>query len=204
MKKIYKLINLASNEVIGRYCTKQDAVAGMEDTIGFFNNEEPDEEKYLTPFDFMLEEADSSEINEMVTDFETARAYLGGMPNNDFTVSKKIASNNTVKLSDVTTLVNELNPSHVKALIALNRLFTIAQAWNTADNFTPDWEDEFQCKMFPCFEYDGSGFAAADCAPSNAGAHFGSRLCFKSPKRACQFGEQFIGLWNDALLSNNN
>lgn len=201
---MYRLINLVDNEVVGKYHTRQDAVAGMEDSIEGFNDDEPDEEKQLTPFDFKLEEINSSEINEIVTDYESARAYLGGKPNNDFTVSKKVVSNNTVKLNDVSIFVNELNPSHVKALIAMNRLFTIAEAWNKADDFVPDWENCKQRKWFPWFYYDTktAGFACSHThfAPSFTAAHFGSRLCFKSPSRAEQFGKQFIDLWNEVLL----
>ena len=201
---MYRLINLVDKEVVGKYHTKQDAVAGMEDSIEGFNDDEPDEEKQLTPFDFKLEEIDSSEINDIVTDYEIARAYLGGKPNNDFTVSKKVVSNNTVKLNDVSIFVNELNPSHVKALIAMNRLFTIAEAWNKADDFVPDWENRKQDKWFPWFGYNTqtAGFACSDTydAPSNTLVHIGSRLCFKSSSRAEQFGKQFIDLWNEVLL----
>jgi hypothetical protein len=202
--KMYRLINLVDNEVVGKYHTRQDAVSDMEDSIECFNDDEPDEEKQLTPFDFKLEEIESNEINDIVTDYEIARAYLGGKPNNDFTVSQKVVSRNTVKLDDASILVNELNPSHVKALIAMNRLFTIAEAWNKADGFVPDWEDKGQGKWFPWFYYDTktAGFASANAnnAPSRTHARIGSRLCFKSPSRAKQFGEQFIDLWNEVLL----
>lgn len=201
---MYRLINLVDNEVVGKYHTRQDAVAGMEDSIEGFNDDEPDEEKQLTPFDFKLEEIDSSEINDIVTDYESARAYLGGKPNNDFTVSKKVVSNNTVKLNDVSIFVNELNPSHVKALIAMNRLFTIAEAWNKADDFVPDWGNRKQDKWFPWFWYNtktaGFAYSTANYAPSHTIANFGSRLCFKSSSRAEQFGKQFIDLWNEVLL----
>lgn len=202
--KMYRLINLVDNEVVGKYHTKQDAVADMEDSIECFNDDEPDEEKQLTPFDFKLEEIDSSEINDIVTDYELARAFLGGKPNNDFTVSQKVVSRNTVKLNDASILVNELNPSHVKALIALNRLFTIAEAWNKADGFVPDWEDKKQEKWFPWFYYDtktaGFAYSGTSSAPSYTSALIGSRLCFKSSSRAKQFGEQFSDLWNEVLL----
>lgn len=204
MKKIYKLTNLVSNEVVGKYHSKQDAARGMEEAIEDFNEEEPDGETQLTPFDFKLEEVESSEINDFVDDFDTARAYLGGNPNNDYKVAQKVVSRNTVKLDDVTTLVNELNPSHVKALIAMNRLYTIAEAWNKADGFEPDWEDKKQNKWFPWFYYDtktaGFAYAITYCSPSYTFAYIGSRLCFKSSSRAKQFGEQFIDLWNEVLL----
>lgn len=127
-----------------------------------------------------------------------------GKPNAVFTVSKKILSGNSVNLQDVARLVNDINPKHVKALIALNELFTIAQAWNKEDGFTPDFSDRNQTKWFPWFEYSdkSAGFVSAgtDYATTSAAANVGSRLCFKTSARARQFGEQFIDLWNDFLL----
>ena len=163
-----------------------------------------DDDDYLSPFDFVLEEVECKEVNEVITDFESARKALGGKPNADFTVSKKILSGNAVQLNDVARLVTDINPKHIKALIALNELFTIAQAWNKEDGFVPDFSDWQQNKWFPWFKYDkdaaGFVFASANYTPTYANAHFGSRLCFKSSARAAQFGKQFIDLWNDVFL----
>ena len=159
---------------------------------------------YLTPFDFTLDEIECKEINEVVTTYEEAREYLGGKPNADFTFAKKILSGNHVKLDDVANLVSEVNPKHIKALIAFNRLCTIAQAWNKADDFTPDFSNMNQTKWFPWFVYsdDAAGFVCAntDYVAMIADANFGSRLCFKTRERAMQFGKQFIDLWNQVLL----
>ena len=163
-----------------------------------------DDDDYLSPFDFVLEEVECKEVNEVITDFESARKALGGKPNADFTVSTKILSGNVVHLNDVARLVTDINPKHIKALIALNELFTIAQAWNKEDGFVPDFSDWEQDKWFPWFVYDkdAAGFVCADTcnAPTRAYAHVGSRLCFKSSARAAQFGKQFIDLWNDVFL----
>lgn len=163
-----------------------------------------DDDDYLSPFDFVLEEVECKEVNEVITDFESARKALGGKPNADFTVSKKILSGNVVQLNDVARLVTDINLKHIKALIALNELFTIAQAWNKEDGFVPDFSDWQQNKWFPWFKYDkdaaGFVFASTLCTPSGAGANIGSRLCFKSSARAAQFGKQFIDLWNDVFL----
>ncbi len=163
-----------------------------------------DDDDYLSPFDFVLEEVEYKDVNEVITDFESARKALGGKPNADFTVSKKILSGNVVHLNDVARLVTDINPKHIKALIALNELFTIAQAWNKEDGFVPDFSDWQQNKWFPWFKYDkdAAGFVYATTAnsPTNAYAGIGSRLCFKSSARAAQFGKQFIDLWNDFFL----
>ena len=170
------------------------------------HNEDLDmyDDDYLSPFDFVLEEFEYKDVNEVITDFESARKALGGKPNADFTVSKKILSGNVVHLNDVARLVTDINPKHIKALIALNELFTIAQAWNKEDGFVPDFSDWHQDKWFPWFKYDkdaaGFVYATTHDAPTYATAYIGSRLCFKSSARAAQFGKQFIDLWNDVFL----
>lgn len=165
-----------------------------------------DDDDYLSPFDFVLEEVEYKDVNEVITDFESARKALGGKPNADFTVSKKILSGNAVQLNDVARLVTDINPMHIEALIALNELFTIAQAWNKEDGFVPDFSDRHQDKWFPWFRYDkdaaGFVFAYTYYAPTYAVAAVGSRLCFKSSARAAQFGKQFAHLYDKVFLLN--
>lgn len=183
MKK-YKLTNTANAENIGIFATRQDAADAMEQYIASENEcYDPTDEEWLTPFDFDLEEVEvKEEINEIVVDYNTAREYLGGKPNKQFTVSKRVAANTVPGLVEVTRLVDALNPNHVEALIALNELFTIAEAWNKADEFVPDFSNGNQGKWFPWFYYDkdAAGFVSAYTAytPSYTFAHFGSRLCF--------------------------
>ena len=163
-----------------------------------------DDDDYLSPFDFALEEVECTEVNEVITDFESARKTLGFKPNMDFTVTQKVVSRNAVRLEDITRLVQSLNPSHIEALIALNELFTIAQAWNKEDGFVPDFSDWGQDKWFPWFVYDkdAAGFVCSSTysTPTTAKAAFGSRLCFKSSARAAQFGKQFADLYNKVFL----
>lgn len=204
MKK-YLVTNKKTQEICGKFDSKSEAADEMLGFIKEHNEDvDSDDEEYLTPFDFTLEEIESKEINEVVTDYEKAREYLGGKPNADFTVAKKILSGNCVQLEDVTRLVSELNPKHVKAIIAFNRLCAIAQAWNKEDDFTPDFSNRNQEKWFPWFVYsdDAAGFVYATTysAAASAAANIGSRLCFKTSARARQFGEQFIDLWNQVLL----
>lgn len=92
---------------------------------------------------------------------------------------------------------------HAKAMVAMYKLITIAEAWNKADNFVPDYDNTNQYKWFPWFQKRGSaGFVCATTyyTASSAYAYFGSRLCFSTSERAEQFGKQFIDLWNDFLL----
>lgn len=204
MKK-YLVTNKKTQEICGKFDSKSEAADEMLGFIEEHNEDvDSDDEEYLTPFDFTLEEIESKEINEVVTTYEEAREYLGGKPNADFTVAKKILSGNHVKLDDVANLVSEVNLKHIKALIAYNRLCTIAQAWNKADGFEPDFSNTSQYKYFPWFEYsmDAAGFVYANTyyTATDANASFGSRLCFMTRERAEQFGKQFIDLWNDVFL----
>lgn len=100
--------------------------------------------------------------------------------------------------------MTDIIPKHIEALIALNKLFTIAQAWNKEDEFVPDFSDWNQGKWFPWFKYDedavGFVFASASRTPSHAYAYIGSLLCFKSSARAAQFGKQFAKLYNKVFL----
>ena len=157
------------------------------------HNENCDDDKYLSPFDFILEEVECGDINEVITDFESAREMLG---------LKALGFLN--KFDDVTKLIGDINPKHINALIALNKLFTIAQAWNKEDGFVPDFSDWNQDKWFPWFVYDkdaaGLVYANTYNAPTSAYAYVGSRLCFKSSARAAQFGKQFADLYNKIFL----
>lgn len=185
------------------YESCEEAGASMMNYIRY-HNENCDADNYLSPFDFILEEVYVKDVNETVTDFNSARKALGGKPNADFTVAKMILSGNVVQLEDVARLVTDINPKHIEALIALNKLFTIAQAWNKEDGFVPDFSDCNQDKWFPWFKYDkdAAGFvcASTDYTPTAAYATFGSRLCFKTSERAEQFGKQFAKLYNKVFL----
>lgn len=177
-----------------------------------YHNENWDVDNHLSPFDFVLEEV-CPQVNEVITDFESARKILGGKPNVDFYVVKRKHSEKVTHLEeaarlalleDVARLVTDINPKHIKALVALNKLFTIAQAWNKEDEFVPNYSDWKQDKWFPWVKYDedAAGFVYANTynAPTSAYAYVGSRLCFKSSARAAQFGKQFAELYNEIFL----
>ena len=163
-----------------------------------------DDGDYLSPFDFALQEVECTEVNEVITDFESARESLGLRP------LKKISEVRTIFVSPdqipegILTLLSGFNPHHLEALIALNKLFTLAEAWNKEDGFVPDFSDCKQDKWFPWFKYDNdaAGFVYAHTAyaASFADASVGSRLCFKSSERAAQFGNQFTDLYNKVFL----
>ena len=158
-----------------------------------------DDDNYLSPFDFILEEVEYSEVTEDITDFESARKALGLESNVDFELLGRFD-----KFDSIVQLISDINPMHIEALIALNELFTIAQAWNKEDGFVPDFSDWNQDKWFPWFKYDkdaaGFVYAYTKGTPTVANANLGSRLCFKTPERAEQFGKQFVDLYNKVFL----
>lgn len=159
-----------------------------------YHNENWDVDNYLSPFDFVLVEVECKEINEVITNFESARETLGLKPNVAY----------IPKSGDVKRLVTDINPKHIEALIALNKLFTLAEAWNKEDEFIPNFSKWEQDKWFPWFKYSkkaaGFVFAGTDSAPTFGIASFGSRLCFKTSARAAQFGKQFAELYNKVFL----
>lgn len=189
-------------KVYGEYSSRKEASDKLMEHINNFNKYF--EGEYLSPFDFVLEVVEYREVNEVITDFDSARRALGFNSNSDFTVAKKRLSKSVVPIKCVARLVNEINPKHLEALIALNRLFTIAEAWNKADGFIPDYSDWSQKKWYPWFKYDkdAAGFvcATANYTPAYASAYLGCRLCFKTSERAAQFGNQFAHLYNKVFI----
>lgn len=174
-----------------------------------YRNDNWDGDNYLSPFDFTLEEVECGDINEVITDFNKARKALGIKPNADFYVVKRKHSEKVAHLQEAARLVTDINPKHIKALIALNELFTIAEAWNKEDGFFPNFSDWEQDKWYPRFRYDddAAGFVCADAhytsthyTPTNVAAYINSRLCFNTSERAAQFGRQFVDLYNKIFL----
>lgn len=117
---------------------------------------------------------------------------------------KEKLSESDVPFDGVARLVEDINPKRIEAKLALNKLVSMAEAWNKEDGFVPDFSNPKQAKWFPWLKYDkdAAGFVFAYTArtPSSAGANFGSRLCFKSSERAAQFGKQFADLYNKVFL----
>ena len=164
-----------SEKVFGEYASSEIASNEVMDYIHYFNKEY--EGEYLSPFDFVLEEVECNEVNEEITCFESAKRYLN---------------------------LKGPNEKNIAPLIALDQLFTIAEAWNKADGFVPDFSDWHQEKWFPWFSYDKKTavfvFVYTDCAYTSATACNWSRLCFKTRERAAQFGKQFVELYNKVFL----
>lgn len=177
MKK-YVVRNKLTNAVCGKFNTANEAGKWVEEYTQEQNEGlDPNSEEYCSPFHFQLEE----EVQDLNT-YTGACEYLG--------------------LSEDNVLV--INRKHIKALVALSKLFTIAEAWNKEDGFVPDFSNKEQRKYFPWFEYNrvAAGFVCGCTTWVNtvASATIGSRLCFATRERALAFGNLFEGLYNDFLL----
>lgn len=203
MKK-YRVKVKNSAFVFGEFSSKKEASIKLMEYINDVNKDL--DECFLSPFEYEIEVVECGEVNEVITDFEIAKKYLVGKTNDVFGVAKKRISESVVKIEKAEKLIKELNPKHIEALVALNMLFTIAEAWNKDDEFVPDFSDCSQDKWYPWFKYDKdtAGFVCADTynAPTAAGACIGARLCFKTRERAEQFGKQFEDLYNKVFLIN--
>lgn len=204
MKK-YKLVCKDSDKIKfeNPFDAKVDAIEAMNEEIDRYNELHGlTEEEGLSPFDFtmdVVEVEEKKEDNGIEKDFEDAREELD---------SFKVTSDEAAKHFDsLAQLIRNANPRHIKALIALNKLFTIAEKWNKEDGFVPDFSNKGQWKYFPWFKYEGesAGFVYANAAytASNALASFGSRLCFKSESRAEAFGKKYVDLYNEVFLLND-
>lgn len=197
MKK-YRVIQKGNGAIFGEFETRVEAAKKIMEYLNDLN----DGVVHLSPFDFEEIECD---VNEVITDFESARKALGIKPNNEFTVVR--TEHSDIEFDDVESLVDDINPKHIEALMALNKLFTIAESWNKEDGFVPDFSDFNQNKWFPWFKYNrySAWFVYEQCVcdqHSTEYAPFGCRLCFKTRYRAEQFGKQFEKLYNKVFLIN--
>lgn len=195
MKK-YRVIQKGNGAIFGEFETRVQAAKKIMEYLNDLNDGGV---VILSPFDFEEIECD---VNEVITDFETARKSLGFKPNDEFTVVRK--GHSDIEFDDVESLVDDIHPYKIGMFIALNKLFTIADAWNKEDGFLPDFSDTEQEKWFPLFRYnkysDWFVFNKTINSPNYAFLYFGSHFCFKTEKRAEQFGKQFEDLFNKVLM----
>lgn len=153
------------------------------------------EEDKISIFDYTF--ATVSINPKDIEDFDIARQFLGGKPNMDYTVTQKLNSNNSVNLVDVSRLVRDLNPIHIQALIALNELFTLAQAWRRAfikqdhpglDYSNTQWQPTFVVSKDTIV-----------CTGATENGMLGKRLSFPTKGCATAFGHKFIDLFRKVM-----
>lgn len=161
-----------NGSVFGEYASRKEAFDMIMWYIRCYNESLYSVDDYICPLDFLIEEEETS-VADFISDFESARRYL--------------------KLEGP-------NEKNIAPLIALDQLFTIAEAWNKADGFVPDFSDCSQYKWFPSFYYDKDAaelvYMSTNYACTYSGKIISTRICFKSYTRAEQFGKQFVELFN--------
>ena len=187
------------------YDTRNEAVQGIMNYVSGYNEDlGMKDSRRISPFDFKVEEVEVDDVDGVITSFGLAVEYLGLKDNDGYEVyGRERGGAGSLKKRDVEKLVRELNPRHVEALIALNELFTIAEAWNKADGFVPDFSDNDQRKYFPYFAYDKDVARFVPCVSMPSAyisALLGARLCFKTEERSMQFAQRFEGLFNKFLM----
>ena len=113
---------------------------------------------------------------------------------------KEKLSESDVPFDGVARLVEDINPKRIEAQLALNKLVTMAEAWNKEDGFVPDFSNPKQAKWSSWIMYDQDAaefvYAGTFRITANACAYLSPRICFKTSKRSKQFCEQFIDLYN--------
>lgn len=117
---------------------------------------------------------------------------------------KEKLSESDVPFDGVARLVEDINPKRIEAQLALNKLVSMAEAWNKEDGFVPDFSNPKQAKWFPWLKYDkdAAGFVYAGTFSITVleRAYLSPRVCFNTPERAAQFGKKFMELYNKAFL----
>ena len=105
-------------------------------------------------------------------------------------------------------IINNIDPKHSKALVAVYKLFIISEAAWKHENEEINWNNDDQRKFYPWFDLSDSsdnssgsalgfsfGYYDYDC--SNSGV--GSRLVFPSRKVAEFVGETHLELYKDFM-----
>ena len=85
---------------------------------------------------------------------------------------------------------------------AFNKLLILAEAWNSFDEFKPDWEDLGQKQYYPLFKFINGKFESGYVGSVQFISDTHSlNFSFKTRERAEQFGKQFIDLFRVVLTN---
>lgn len=87
-----------------------------------------------------------------------------------------------------------------KSLVALDRLRTIAKAWNEIDGFEPSFSDVEQARYYPVFDIDIDCNFSFNCSLLENRKTSPFPAFFRTDKIAEQFGRQFLDLYKDYIL----
>ena len=195
MKK-YRVSNKVNGHTFGEYKSPEEASEKLMEYIKHFT-ERSNGDGYISRFDFSIEEVESTGLENIVTDYEHVKKVLG--------CKKKVGDVSQHKYV-ARPLEDLINPKNIEVLMALNKLFTFADAWNKKDRFVPDFGNQKQYKYYPWFQYDTFEkrfiYDHASRTLNGGNACLGCRLCFKNEVRAEQFGKLFADLYNKVFLMN--
>ena len=86
-----------------------------------------------------------------------------------------------------------------KRISAFKKLLTITEDWNYEDKFIPDFSNLNQIKCAPTFCCINGHLHFLMARTFVQDIRYGP-ICFKTLKRAEDFGKKFIDLWSDFLL----
>ena len=160
---------------VGVYDNKKDAQGVVVTRM----NENPD----VSVFDFDIEYV------EFPLTVREAKEVLGTNEKTCFLLSGD--GGVTVSRTKLQALCNEADSSILNALLAFNKLMTLAKAWNKIDNFKPSYE--IKEEMFiPCFEVVGGDFKLMCVSQAlKTAIKYPTEMCFKTAESAARFGEWF-------------
>lgn len=169
---------------IGIYDNKKVA----QGVVAVRMNENPD----VSVFDFGIE------YIEFPLTVREAKEVLGTNEKTCFLLSGD--GGVTVSRTKLQALCNEAEASSLNALLAFNKLMTLAKAWNKIDNFKPSFESGVE--MFcPYFEVVGGDFKFAYVSRANkAKIKYPAEMCFKTAESAAMFGDWFADDYKKLLL----
>lgn len=106
----------------------------------------------------------------------------------------------SVSRTKLQALCNEADSSSLNALLAFNKLMTLAKAWNKIDDFKPSYESEKEM-FIPCFEVVGVDFKLMCVSQAlKAAIKYPAEMCFKTAESAARFGEWFADDYKKILL----
>lgn len=151
-------------------------------------NESPD----ISVFDFGIE------YIEFPLTVREAKEVLGTNEKTCFLLSGD--GGVTVSRTKLQALCNEADASSLNALLAFNKLMTLAKAWNKIDNFKPSYDNEDEL-FIPCFEnYEDSLRLMCVSQVIKSAIKYPVEMCFKTAERAAYFGELFADEYKKLLL----
>ena len=169
---------------VGVYDNKKDAQGVVVTRM----NENPD----ISVFDFCIE------YIEFPLTVREAKEVLGTNERTCFLLSGD--GGVTVSRTKLQALCNEADSSSLNALLAFNKLMTLAKAWNKIDDFKPSYEN--MDEMFiPCFEVIGGDFKLKFVSQVlKTAIKYPAEMCFKTAESAALFGKLFANDYKKLLL----